>query len=51
LAERDCGRREEAARRLVRASAYWTRATWLEFVEPRVVHASQPAAYRPLPGR
>jgi len=51
LAERGCGRREEAARRLVRASAYWTRATWLEFVEPRVVHASQPAAYRPLPGR
>lgn len=44
------GQQEEAARYLVRASAWWTRATWREFVEPKVVAAPQPAAYRPLPG-
>ncbi len=50
LAERERGDREASVRHLVRASAYWTRATWKEFVEPGVVRAAQPAAYRPLPG-
>jgi hypothetical protein len=49
LGERALGHREETALRLVRASAHWTRATWIEFVEPSVVRAPQPGAYRPLP--
>jgi multimeric flavodoxin WrbA len=38
-----------AARHLSRASAFWTHATWKEFLEREVIKARQPAAYRPLP--
>ena len=48
IEEYDAGQKEEATKHLVRASAYWTRATWEEFVEPKVVKAAQPAAYRPI---
>lgn len=40
---------EAAQHHLVRASALWTRATWLEFLERDVIGAPQPPAYRPLP--
>jgi len=39
---------EAAQRHLLRASALWTRATWLEFLEEDVIRASQPPAYRPI---
>ena len=42
------GRREEAIRGLVRASAHWTQATWKEYLEEKLIKAPQPAAYRPL---
>lgn len=38
-----------AARHLSRASAYWTHATWKEFLERDVIKAAQPKAYRPIP--
>ena len=41
---------EAAQRQLLTASALWTRATWLEFLEEGVIGAKQPAVYRPLPG-
>jgi multimeric flavodoxin WrbA len=41
---------EAAQRYLLRASALWTRATWLEFLEQNVVSAPQPSVYRPIPG-
>jgi len=37
------------ARHLVRAGAFWTHATWKEFLERDVIKARQPQAYRPLP--
>jgi len=40
---------EAAQRHLLRASALWTRATWLEFLERDVIQAPQPPVYRPLP--
>jgi multimeric flavodoxin WrbA len=40
---------QAAQRHLLRASALWTRATWLEFLEEDVVGASQPSVYRPVP--
>lgn len=43
------GQVAEAARSLARASAYWTRATWEEFLEEDVIGVAQPDAYRPLP--
>ncbi len=43
------GDRAGAARSLAEASAYWTHATWLEFLEPDVIGTAQPQAYRPLP--
>jgi len=39
----------EANRLLAKASAYWTHATWKEFLEENVIGAKQPPAYRPLP--
>lgn len=41
---------EAAQRYLLRASALWTRATWLEFLEEDVIGASQPSVYRSIPG-
>lgn len=41
---------EAAQRHLLTASALWTRATWLEFLEEGVIGAKQPQVYRPLPG-
>lgn len=43
------GEHVAAARTLARASAYWTRATWLEYLEGDVIGAGQPESYRPLP--
>jgi len=45
------GDRVAAARVLAEASAYWTNATWLEFLAGEVIGTQQPQAYRPLPGR
>jgi hypothetical protein len=42
------GEREEACRQLVAASAFWTHATWKEFLEDDVVGSGVPPAYRPL---
>jgi multimeric flavodoxin WrbA len=38
----------DACRQLVRASALWTHATWVEFLQQDVVKAQVPAAYRPI---
>lgn len=38
----------QANRLLVKCSAYWTNATWKEFLEEQVIGAKQPEAYRPL---
>ncbi len=43
------GDRIGAARSLADASAYWTHATWLEFLAEEVIGTQQPQAYRPLP--
>lgn len=43
------GDRVAAARALAEASAYWTNATWLEFLAEEVIGTQQPQAYRPLP--
>ena len=48
LAARDEDKREESYKLLVRASAFWTRATWKQFLEEEVIGASQPDAYRPV---
>lgn len=40
---------EGATRALVEASAYWTHATWREFLEREVIRAKPPKVYRPLP--
>ena len=42
------GQAEAACSPLVRASALWTHATWLEFLEQDVVKAGVPQAYRPI---
>ena len=39
---------EGAVRRLVKASALWTHATWKEFLEEQLIGTSPPEAYRPL---
>ncbi|MGD9494943.1 MAG: flavodoxin family protein, partial [Armatimonadota bacterium] len=39
-----------AARELAEASALWTNATWIEFLQDEVIGVPQPRAYRPLPG-
>lgn len=41
----DC---EKALRFLVKASAFWTHATWSEFLEMQSVKAPPPKAYRPV---
>lgn len=43
------GEEEAAIHHLVQASAFWTHATWKEFLEEQAIHASAPAVYRPLP--
>jgi len=43
------GDRVGAARSLAEASAWWTHATWREFLEEGVIGVQQPRAYRPLP--
>ena len=42
---------EGATRALVKASAYWTHATWRQFLEREVIGVKPPRAYRPLPDR
>lgn len=44
---RDAGEAGEAARAMARATAHWTRATWIEFLEDDVIGVEQPPAYRP----
>jgi len=44
---RDAGEHDEAARAMARATAHWTRATWIEFLEDDVIGVKQPPAYRP----
>jgi len=40
---------ENAIKYLVRASSFWTHATWKEFLEEQAIKASPPNVYRPLP--
>jgi hypothetical protein len=40
-----------AIQHMVRASSFWTHATWLEFLEKEVIGAPPPETYRSLPGR
>ena len=42
------GKREQAIRSLVKASALWTHATWKEFLETDLIRVPPPRAYRPL---
>ena len=42
------GNYEEAIRSLVKASAFWTHATWKEFLEERLIKAPPPKVYRPV---
>ena len=42
------GDRENALKCLVRASAFWTHATWAEFLEEQLIKAPPPKAYRPI---
>ncbi|MCD6530173.1 flavodoxin family protein [Candidatus Bathyarchaeota archaeon] len=39
---------EEAIKSLVKASAFWTHATWKEFLEEQLIKAPPPKVYRPL---
>ncbi|MEM3873118.1 MAG: flavodoxin family protein [Nitrososphaeria archaeon] len=39
---------ENALKSLVKASAFWTHATWKEFLEEQLIKAPPPKAYRPL---
>ena len=39
---------EDAIRHLVRASAFWTHATWKEFLEEQLIKAPPPKTYRPI---
>jgi 4-nitrophenyl phosphatase len=43
------GDEKAAIRHLVRASSFWTHATWLEFLEQQAIKAAPPETYRPLP--
>lgn len=43
------GDRPAAARALAEASSFWTHATWIEFLQDKVIGVRQPDAYRPLP--
>lgn len=49
LQARQQGRLEQANQALVRASAYWTNATWKEYVEEYISRAEPLTAYRTLP--
>ena len=49
LEEYKAGNVSAAIRDLEHASAFWTTATWKEFLEGNVIGAAQPKAYRPLP--
>jgi len=40
---------ENANRHLVRASSFWTHATWKEFLEEQAIGSAPPEVYRPLP--
>jgi multimeric flavodoxin WrbA len=42
------GNQENALKCLVKASAYWTHATWREFLEEQLVKTSPPESYRPI---
>ena len=42
------GNYEEAIKSLVKASAFWTHATWKEFLEERLIKAPPPKVYRPV---
>jgi len=42
---------DAAIRHMVRASSFWTHATWLEFLERDAIGAPPPKTYRPLPKR
>ena len=46
---RDKGELEEANRVLTQASAYWTRATWKEYVEDYVSKRDDVEPYREMP--
>jgi hypothetical protein len=40
---------ENAIKYMVRASSFWTHATWKEFLEEQAIKAVPPNVYRPLP--
>lgn len=40
---------ENANGHLVKASSFWTHATWKEFLEEQVIGSAPPEVYRPLP--
>ncbi|HGE70774.1 TPA: flavodoxin family protein [Candidatus Poribacteria bacterium] len=40
---------QNATKYLVRASSYWTHATWKEFLEEQAIKSAPPSVYRPLP--
>ena len=42
---------ESANRHLVKASSFWTHATWKEFLEEQVIRSAPPEVYRPLPDK
>jgi multimeric flavodoxin WrbA len=42
------GKRSDSCIELVRASGFWTHATWKEFLEEDVIKSSVPDAYRPI---
>lgn len=43
------GETADAAESLAKAAAYWTGATWREFLEEDVIRAPRPKEYRPIP--
>jgi hypothetical protein len=43
------GDKSTCLRQLAKASSHWTSATWLAFLQDKVVGASKPPAYKPLP--
>jgi len=40
---------EKATKHLVESSAFWTHATWKEFLEEQAIKAAPPKVYRPMP--
>jgi hypothetical protein len=42
------GNYEQALKSLVKSSAFWTHATWKEFLEDSIIKAKLPKAYRPI---